>query len=296
MSTGFASDASGRRIARSLLRVSSASGGSSRPFSASASAARIPGPPALVSTATRRPSGSGQRERISAASSISPIESARMIPAWRQSASAPVSPAERAPVCELAAFAPAAVLPALTRTIGFLGVMRRAISRNWSASANDSRYSVITGTSSSFSHASSRSFSLTSTLLPIETNWEKPMPRSSQRLITAQPREPDCEAKPSGPLSVGLGEKVESSATAGLLLTAPMQFGPSRRAPASRHIAASFSCSAFPSAPISPKPAVMMQIAFAPCFRHSATACSTPASGTMISARSIFSGTSSTLL
>jgi hypothetical protein len=45
--------------AASACRVSAASSGTSRPAASHASAQRIPSPPAFVSTATRRPRGSG---------------------------------------------------------------------------------------------------------------------------------------------------------------------------------------------------------------------------------------------
>ena len=51
--------ASPGKISRSAATVSSASGGSERPAASQASAHRMPRPPALVRTATRRPRGSG---------------------------------------------------------------------------------------------------------------------------------------------------------------------------------------------------------------------------------------------
>ena len=59
MSIGFAVLASAGRSAASAARVSSLGGGSSRPSASQASAARIPSPPAFVTTATRRPRGTG---------------------------------------------------------------------------------------------------------------------------------------------------------------------------------------------------------------------------------------------
>ena len=63
MSTGFATLASAGRTARSAASVSGESAGSSKPAASQASAQRIPSPPAFVSTATRRPGGTGCVER-----------------------------------------------------------------------------------------------------------------------------------------------------------------------------------------------------------------------------------------
>ena len=49
----------GGKEAASVARVSSVSSGRTSPAASQASAQRIPSPPALVSTATRRPFGSG---------------------------------------------------------------------------------------------------------------------------------------------------------------------------------------------------------------------------------------------
>ncbi len=59
MSIGFATLASAGKTVASAARVSSLGVGSSRPSASQASAARIPNPPAFVTTATRRPRGTG---------------------------------------------------------------------------------------------------------------------------------------------------------------------------------------------------------------------------------------------
>jgi hypothetical protein len=59
MSTGFVTLAAAGRNERSSFCVASERTGSSSPFASSASAARIAGPPAFVTIATRRPAGTG---------------------------------------------------------------------------------------------------------------------------------------------------------------------------------------------------------------------------------------------
>ena len=103
MSTGFAALASGESSAASASPVAGESSGSSSPAASQASAQRIPSPPAFVSTATRRPFGSGWLERSAATSTSSSSDAARITPAWWKSASTAVSEPASAAVCELAA-------------------------------------------------------------------------------------------------------------------------------------------------------------------------------------------------
>ena len=86
-----------------------------RPAASHASAQRMPSPPAFVSTATRRPRGSGWRESSAATSSSSSSVSARRTPVWRKSASTAASEPASAAVCELAARAPGRGVAALHR-------------------------------------------------------------------------------------------------------------------------------------------------------------------------------------
>ena len=113
--------------------------GTSSPFDSSASAARIPGPPALVRIATLRPDGSPWLDSSVATSNISSRVSVRMTPVWRNSASTAVSPDEMAAVCDDAARTPAPVRPDFTATIGFLRDARRATRENTRGLPNDSR-------------------------------------------------------------------------------------------------------------------------------------------------------------
>ncbi len=118
---------------------SGASSGSDRPAASHASAQRIPSPPAFVTTATRRPRGSGCDENKAAASISSSSVRARSTPAWRNSASIAASDPASAAVCELAARAPAAVVPAFSARIGFRRATRRASRANLRGLPNDSR-------------------------------------------------------------------------------------------------------------------------------------------------------------
>jgi hypothetical protein len=126
MSTGFATLASAERSAVSSASVSVESAGRSRPAASHASAQRIPSPPAFVRIPTRLPCGSGWVERSVATSISSSSDEARITPAWRKSASTAVSEPARAAVCELAAFAPAAVAPLLSASTGLRRATRRA--------------------------------------------------------------------------------------------------------------------------------------------------------------------------
>ena len=88
MSTGLAIDASGgQRLGEARAAWPRRAAGSRSPSASQASAHRIPGPPALVSTATRSPRGSGWRASTPATSNISPTVSARITPACANSAS-----------------------------------------------------------------------------------------------------------------------------------------------------------------------------------------------------------------
>ena len=138
-STGFRTAACGGRPARNAAWVPSDSSGTSRPAASQASATRIPGPPPLVSTATRRPAGTGWADSTAATSNISSSVPARMTPAWWNSASTATSPAASAAVCEDAARRPAPVRPDFTATIGLCRDTRRAILANRRGSGTDSR-------------------------------------------------------------------------------------------------------------------------------------------------------------
>ena len=103
----------GRRLRPATLRPArarvAAESGSTRSPAASHASRRPRGPPALVSTATRSPGGSGWRASSPATSNISPTVSARSTPACANSASTVTSAAaSSAPVRDDAARRPAA--------------------------------------------------------------------------------------------------------------------------------------------------------------------------------------------
>ncbi len=145
--------------------------------------------------------------------------------------------------------------------------------------------------SSSSSHHSSRSFDETSALLPIDTNAEKPSPRSDAFSSSARPSAPLCEENAIRPAGSARGANVALRPSAGTAM--PRQFGPTRRAPCARTSASSRSWRSTPSEPISAKPAEMTQSAETPSRSTCSAASSTSAPGRQITARSIGSGISS---
>ena len=139
MSTGFLTDASAGKLARRADWVTSESSGTRSPAASQASATKIPGPPPLVRTATRRPESRERPDMTRATSKSSSSVSALMTPAWRNSASTAGSPAARAAVCEEAARRPEPDRPAFTTTTGLCRETRRVIRANRRGSGTDSR-------------------------------------------------------------------------------------------------------------------------------------------------------------
>ena len=199
MSTGFEIPASAGRNSASSARVRSDRAGTSRPWDSSASAARIPGPPALVSTATLLPRGSPWLDSSVATSNSSSRVSVRITPVCRNSAATAVSPAEIAAVWLEAARTPAVVRPDFTATIGFCRDTRRAMRENLRGFPNDSRYIRITSVSGSSSQYCSRSLPEMSALLPTETNEESPSPSAPVSSMIASPSAPLWERNPTRP-------------------------------------------------------------------------------------------------
>ena len=93
--------------------------GTSRPLAVTRSAATEPCPPPSAITAMRRPRARGERTKAWQASTSSPGESTRTMPASRQAAAITASLETSAPVCEAAPRAPAAERPLLSRITGF---------------------------------------------------------------------------------------------------------------------------------------------------------------------------------
>ena len=269
MSTGLATLASGGSRARSASRVSAASSAIRSPRLTQASVAMIAGPPALLTIATRSPAGSGQRSRARATSNSSSMVLARSTPHWSRKAETVTSAPAIAPVWLVAARAPSLVRPDLTIRIGFFRPTRLAISVKWRGLPNDSRYMAMTRVAGSSSQYSIRSLPETSALLPIETNWVRPIPRSAATFKIATPSAPDWLTKPIEPARAGVGAKVALRRTSGAVLITPMQLGPIIRTPARRTVSRSVLSSAAPSGPVSAKPAVITTNPPTPLAMHS---------------------------
>ena len=114
-SIGLRHDAAVGTAFRTRLSVCGDSDTTCRPQPWAASAARMPGPPELPMTTTRRPGGSGWSHRIRAASSICSMVSTRSTPACSNIASTTTSEAAAAAVCDSPARWPAADRPGLDR-------------------------------------------------------------------------------------------------------------------------------------------------------------------------------------
>ncbi len=99
-----------------------------------ASAVTTPHPPAVVSTTTLGPAGSGCVAKVAAASKASATVEALVAPAWRQTPSKTRSSLARAPVWLAAARWPPSVAPPFTSTRG----LRAAASRIRAAKATPS--------------------------------------------------------------------------------------------------------------------------------------------------------------
>ena len=153
MSSGFRIDASAGNSGRSDSTVAGLNSRSSRPHASMASAARMPGPPAFVSTAVRRDRGSDCTSNAIAISNSSSIDDARSTPVCAKSASTAVSLAASAPVWDDAARAPLRERPDLTTMIGFVFVTRPAISRKRAGLPKLSTYIRMTPTESSCSQS-----------------------------------------------------------------------------------------------------------------------------------------------
>ena len=122
------------------MRATSAAekAGTSRPLALTRSAATEPWPPPSAITAMRRPRARGERTNAWQASTRSPGESTRTIPASRQAAAITASLDTSAPVCEAAPRAPAAERPLLSRITGFSRAAARAASTKARPSATSS--------------------------------------------------------------------------------------------------------------------------------------------------------------
>ena len=126
---------------------------------------------------------------------------------------------------------------------------------------------------------------LTSSMLPTETKYEKPMPSSNAQSSTEVHSAPDCEMKPMCPLAGVAAAKLAFRLIPGTMM--PRQFGPRIRMPSNFRCSWRTSSSSFrPSAPISRNPAEMITIPRVPASPHCRTIAGTVAAGVQITARS----------
>ena len=146
--------ASGGSRRRSSWRVLGESSASRRPRLTAVSVAMMAGPPALVRIPSRFPRGRGFLEKPRVKSKSSSTVFTRITPDCSRSASAAMSRpwrAESAPVCDMAAFAPASVRPDFTARMGLRFEMRREICMKRFMLPIDSRYIRIRSVFESFS-------------------------------------------------------------------------------------------------------------------------------------------------
>ncbi len=196
--------AAGSRAARALS-VWGANWARVRPACSSASAAVTPGPPALVSTATLRPWGSGHQARARAHWNISSVVLARSTPARAKAASKAASAPASAPVCEAAARRPASKRPTFSATSGFRRAAWRAFSTNCAPFCTPSRYRVITRVWVSSATDWRKSLSERSAWLPRLSRWDRPMPCPRTQSMTAAQMAPEWERKAISPVGGGGG-------------------------------------------------------------------------------------------
>ena len=139
ISTGFCRLAAAGRSFCKPDRVSGLRSASFIPCISRASAAVTPGPPELVSTATRFPFGKGHQARARAHWNISSVVLARSTPAFANAASKAASCPARAPVWLAAARLPLSNRPTFSATMGFFRATREAVSMNFRPSFTPSR-------------------------------------------------------------------------------------------------------------------------------------------------------------
>ena len=157
---------------------------------------------------------------------------------------------------------------------------------------NDSRYRRMTRVCGSSSQYSRRSLPDTSALLPTLTNVESPIWRWAARPRIAMPRAPLCDESATCPPGGKTGENDAFSRTSALMLSSPMQLGPTIRIPYPRAFSTRAFCRVRPSPPVSAKPAVITTSALTPAAAQSSTADRTASGGTAMTARSTSAGSS----
>ena len=140
-----------------------------------ASAVTTPHPPAVVSTATREPRGSGCVANVAAASNASSTVPGRVAPAWWHMPSKIRSSDASAPVCEAAARWPPAVTPPFRRTSGLRRATLLIRSKKPRPSETPSTYASATVVASSAAKYSRKSGTVTAAAFPAETARLTPM-------------------------------------------------------------------------------------------------------------------------
>src|SRR6202011_1566020 len=113
--------------------------------------------------------------------------------------------------------------------------------------------------------------------------------------MTASPRAPLCDMKPTRPRGGVAGPKVAFIETSGAMLITPMQLGPTSRIPASRHTASSSAWRLEPSPPDSANPEEITTRLLTPFFAHWRALPTTWIAGTATTARSTGPGISRTV-
>ena len=141
VSTGPVTTAPAGSSPRSARRVAAPSFTTCRPWSAQASAASAPAPPALDTIATRLPAGSGWQASSAAVSTSSPRLLVAMTPAWSNMASWLISGVAAAAACEAARW-PAGDRPPTIVSTGIRCATRRAVPPNLRGLPKDSTYRI----------------------------------------------------------------------------------------------------------------------------------------------------------
>jgi hypothetical protein len=157
-----------------------------------------------------------------------------------------------------------------------------------------SRYSRTRLVASSSSQYCNRSLADTSARLPAETKVETPRPRSRAVFSSDTPSAPDWAKNPIRPRRTSDGIKDALSWTCGSVFMIPSALGPMIRNPLARACWMSRCCSARPSAPDSPKPALTTTAPMTPARPQSAMASRTWSAGRAMTARSIGPGAEAT--
>jgi hypothetical protein len=93
-----------------------------------------------------------------------------------------------------------------------------------------------------------------SALFPMETNVEMPRPSVLALSMMDSPSAPLWDMNPTRPGGGACGANVALSLTSGSVFRIPMQLGPMRRMPYSRHVCTNACCLTIPSEPTSEKP------------------------------------------